>query len=272
MAKIYYGDENNTAVEINVGGVSGDYLPLNLSANTEVNANGSDLTFSNGDVTFDGNVITNGLMKFSGDRLTISADNAMETATIETSTADLIIDSGSNPITVTGPTTFNNPVTVPTPTANGHAANKQYVDERAIPEGGTAGQVLTKTASGAEWADAVNKQTASSTHYNFIKIGNVVFAIPKPAQLLETPVSVAQQGSVYWGKISIVEYDMIPAEFRPESTFRVAVPGSSSESWGSVDVVFYSGGKITFSGNIFSSTSSTSTFTSRPPLVAWITA
>ena len=147
MAKLYYGDENNTAVEINVGGVSGDYLPLTLESDTEVNGNGRNLTFSNGDVTFDGNVITNGLMKFRGDRLTISADNAMETATIETSTADLIIDSGSNPITITGPTTFNNPVTVPKPTTNGHAANKQYVDEAVASAGGGVSFTPTQMTS-----------------------------------------------------------------------------------------------------------------------------
>lgn len=129
MAKLYYGDTNNTAVEINLGGgVSGDYLPLNLDSNTEVNANGNDLTFSNGDVTFEGNIIANSYMMFGGDRLTITADNARETATIETNTADLNINTNSNPITITGPTTFNNPVTVTTPTANGHATNKQYVD------------------------------------------------------------------------------------------------------------------------------------------------
>ena len=34
MAKLYYGDTNNTAVEINLGSASGDYLPLNVTEDT----------------------------------------------------------------------------------------------------------------------------------------------------------------------------------------------------------------------------------------------
>lgn len=100
MAKLYYGDTNNTAVEINLdGGVSGDYLPLT----------GGTVT---GNVTITGDVNTN----------TIKSNNYRESIKINDYNDDTIVEFNSTLVT------FHYTPTAPSPTAANEVTNKQYVD------------------------------------------------------------------------------------------------------------------------------------------------
>lgn len=112
MAKLYYGDSNNKAVEINLGGgVSGDYLPLNITEDTTVNMEGiSDITFSGNAVKFD-------------DGIVISANAARSNVYSE--------------IVFSGNVSFGNqyvqfndhaPISRVAPTSDLEITNKQYVD------------------------------------------------------------------------------------------------------------------------------------------------
>lgn len=112
MAKLYYGDTNNTAVEINLGGgVSGDYLPLNVTEDTTVNMEG------NGTLTFSGKPV------YFEDGFYIPA-SAPQCA-IDTS-----VKFGDNIEFIGGNVTFvsHAPISQVAPTNPTDVVNKQYVD------------------------------------------------------------------------------------------------------------------------------------------------
>ena len=110
MAKLYYGDTNNTAVEINLGGgVSGDYLPLNVTEDTTVNMEGiNEITFKGNAVRFENGV------QISGSRSNVRGE--------------MIFSNGVH--FTTGYVQFEDhaPISLIDPTNSTDIVNKKYVD------------------------------------------------------------------------------------------------------------------------------------------------
>lgn len=189
MAKLYYGDENNTAVEINVGGDTSDCIKK------------------------DGTTTTTALIPFAEGIQTSKIDGGYGLSiSSEAQLAETNISQGDgqnkvtlkigmytgNPVNGYIRATLNNGSNPITPVQNSDLTTKQYVDGQikavsanihSIPDGGTAGQVLTAKGDGTcEWGDILVDVTPSSAQYYSIYqiVGSrfILFAIKETLNLV----------------------------------------------------------------------------------------
>jgi len=145
---IYY--RNNTGeVQLDTTDPVGTYLPLaggtmtgDINMGTYSITNANTATFSNpitvGTPTAAGHAVTSGYLTTA-----LASYLALSGGTM---TGD--INMGTKSITNANTATFSNPITVGTPTNNGHAATKEYVDDFLPLAGGTMTGALTVSSGG----------------------------------------------------------------------------------------------------------------------------
>ena len=286
MAKLYYGDENNTAVEINVkgdpgpgvadGGTAGQVLAKKSTTDYDTKwidpPSGSDPDA----IKKDGTTTTTARIPFAEGIDTPNINFAGETLAIQSS-------SGEPPLISFDHAGGNLRVTAPNLYLNGTSGVRINSKNEGF---GTSGQVLTAKGDGTcGWADAAGGGGTGSYEerivedVKFVKQGRRVDVVWNTNDRQVTFNSFSESGSVYKAyNSSFYGLPPIPEGFRPASIVTSAIPlhdtSSNGDIWGYVYIEVEPDGTSTTNAKAFrgdSITSRVSAFTRGQIMIGWYT-